>query len=95
MTIVVHGSNWVNKSGTITTGGTAQVLAPANIERRGLWVQNVSDTDMWINEQGNAAATQPSMKLVPGALYEFPVSVGSAISIFCATTGKAFSAREW
>jgi hypothetical protein len=95
MTINVYGVNWENRSGTITEGGTAQVLAAANSTRKGFWVQNVSDTDIWINELGNASADQPSIYIPPGAMYEFPVVPMSAISIFCATTGKAFSAREW
>lgn len=86
-----------NASGTITLGGTAQELMAANKGRGGFWIQNVSDTDMWINELGTAAASQPSMKLAAGAFYESPVTgcTANAISIFCATTAKAFSAREW
>ena len=95
MDILTNGVNWTNRSGTITAGGTAQVLAPANLSRAGFWFQNVSDTDMWINELGNAAASQPSIKVPAGAMYEFPVVPGTALSVFCATTGKAFSAREW
>lgn len=85
-------------SGTIASGDTAQVLMPANGSRRGVFIQNVSDTDMWINELGaDAVKNQPSIKIVPGASYtattpDVPVA---AISIICATTGKAFTAREW
>lgn len=95
MSIIKYAAQWTNRSGTITAGGTAQVLAVANLNRKGLWIQNVSDTDMWISELGTAAANQPSIKIPAGAMYEFPVAVATDISIFCATTGKAFSAREW
>ena len=86
-----------NASGTIIAGGTAQELMAANKGRGGFWIQNVSDGDLWINELGTAAAAQPSMKLAAGALYESPVTgcTANAISIFGATTAKAFSAREW
>ena len=86
-----------NLSGTITLGGTAQTLAAANANRRGFYFQNVSDTDMWIRFNGTAAATQPSLKIPAGALYEPPVGgiKLTAISVFCATTGKAFSSEEW
>jgi hypothetical protein len=86
-----------NASGTITAGGTAQELMAANKGRGGFWIQNVSAGDLWINELGTAAATQPSMKLAAGALYESAVTgcTANAISIFGATTGQAFSAREW
>lgn len=93
--IITHGRNWTNKSGTITAGGAAQVLAAVNNDRYGFWIQNVSAADLWVSEQGNAAASQPSIKLAAGDMYEFPVAVGSALSIFGATTGQAFSAREW
>lgn len=88
----------VNKSGTITSGGVAQTLCAANSSRIGFCVQNVSSENLWINELGSsAAATQPSLLLSPGSLYEAPASCVSklAISIFGATTGQAFSAREW
>lgn len=86
-----------NKSGTIAAGGVAQVLAAANKERRGFWIQNVSSGDLWVSEVGNASATQPSILLAAGQMYEpFPgVCPTGAISIFGATTGQAFSAREW
>lgn len=86
-----------DRSGTITTGGTAQTLMAANVGRRGFWVQNNSAGDLWIRGDGTAAATQPSLKLVPGAIYETPphmVSPGT-VSIFGATTAQAFSAREF
>jgi hypothetical protein len=70
----------------------------ANANRIGYWIQNNSAGDLWINEiGGTAAASQPSIKIVSGALYESPVTgcpVG-AISIYGATTSQAFTAREW
>ncbi len=86
-----------NRSGTITAGGTAQVLMPSNPARMGFWLQNHSVGDLWINDLGPAAASQPSERIPAGALYETPITgcpVG-AISIFGATTAQAFSAREW
>jgi len=88
----------ISISGTITTGGVAQTLAAGNSARNGYWVQNNSTGDLWLNELGGtAAASQPAIKLSAGQLYES--QVGSpcpyAISIFGATTGQAFTAREW
>lgn len=88
---------YTNRSGTVTLGGTAQTLMAANASRQGFIVQNVSTGDLWISSLGTAAATQPSIWLPPGSYYE-PPSDGvpvAAISIFGATTGQAFSAREW
>lgn len=86
-----------DKSGTITLGGTAQELMASNPERSGFWLQNVSAGDLWISDIGTAAATQPSLKVAAGAIYESPMTgcPTGAISIFGATTGQAFSAREW
>lgn len=86
-----------SRSGTIATGGTAQQLMAANASRLGFAVQNLSTADLWINDLGAAAASQPSLLLVAGAYYETPPGYGSsgAVSIIGATTGQAFSAREW
>lgn len=90
-------STMINRSGTVTAGGTAQTIAASNSNRRGFWIQNVSTSDIWISSIGTAAASQPSIKIPPNALYEMPshgVSTG-AVSLFGAVTGQAFSAREW
>lgn len=86
-----------NKSGTITSGGVAQTLAAANASRLGFWIQNQSTGDLWLSSIGTASASQPSLWLPPGAYYEFPLNgvPTTAISIFGATTGQAFAAREW
>lgn len=85
-------------SGTITSGGLAQSLMNSNASRGGCEIQNQSTGDIWINlEGGTAAATQPSLWLPVGAYYSC-VSTGvstAAISIFGATTGQAFRAKEW
>jgi hypothetical protein len=87
-----------NKSGTITLGGTAQVLMAANTSRKGWLVQNNSAGTLWINELGaTAVQNAPSLSIAAGALYTSPTPGASnaAISIIGATTGQAFSAREW
>ena len=95
----ISGNPWAitDRSGSVTLGGTAQVLMPANSQRRGYWVQNVSAGDLWITAIGTAAASQPGIKISPNSLYE--VNAGTtpttAVSIFGATTGLQFSAREW
>lgn len=83
-----------DRSGSITTGGTAQQLAAANAARKSLVVQNISDADLWINEIGGTAAadTAGSWKVTAGSA--FAVSTNRAISIVGATTGKKFTATE-
>lgn len=86
----------VDRSDTIVTGGTAQVLMN-NTNRHGYWVQNVSAEEMWISDVGVAAPEPPSLLLAPGAYYEPPFNgvPDGPISIYGATTGLAYSAREW
>lgn len=95
----IAGNPWAitNRSGTIATGGASQVLMAANSQRRGYWVQNLSAGALFINALGAAAATQPSILIPPNALYEVDAGTTptSDIQIFGATTGQAFSAREW
>lgn len=84
----------VNRSGAITTGGTAQPLAPANTARQSLSGQNISAGDLWINEVGGTAAvdTAGSYRIVAGAA--FNIRTNQAISIIGATTGQKFTATE-
>lgn len=90
-------SRWKDISSTITSGGNAQSLTGDNASRNGIFIQNNSTGDLWINDQGTAAATQPSIWLPAGSYWENPNDwpPGRAWSIFGATTGQAFTAREW
>lgn len=87
----------VNKSGTIASGGVAQQLSAANLNRRGFWLMNMSAGSLWLSDVGTASAASPSLEIKPGVLYEFPYGgvPASALSIYGATTGQAFAAREW
>ena len=88
-------------SGTIVSGGTAQVLIQIPANSVGYCVQNLDSTeDLWINETGDATAGPGSIKIPAGALYETPTDVNatynsSSVSIFSAKTGHAFTARRW
>lgn len=88
---------WANRSGAITTGGQPQALLPANPNRNGFLVQNVSAADLWINDQGDAGAVQPSLRIPANSEWRTPdgASVTTAVTIFGATAGQAFSCREW
>lgn len=87
----------IDRSGTITSGGTAQTIAAADSTRIGFLIQNVSDTDMYVNFGAVAVAGGTSLKLVSGAGYETPSTLAEkgAVSVIGATTGKAFTAKEW
>lgn len=94
---LAQGANWIDRSGTITTGGTAQNAAASNASRIGFAIQNNSSGDLWFNTLATAVQSQPSIKVAAGGYYETPpgVSPTGAISIIGATTAQAFSAREW
>lgn len=93
-----------DKSGTITAGGTAQVLAAAKSDRRYLMIQNLSTGVLWVNTTGTAAVGQPSIALkactvlndgTGGAIvFEGSFIPTGAVSILGATTGQPFAARE-
>ncbi len=87
-----------NISGSITAGGVAQTMAPANANRNGYRFQNNSAGDLWINDVGGtASAAPPSFKVSANGYFETPARERptQAISVFGATTAQAWSAREY
>jgi hypothetical protein len=87
---------YADRSGTITAGGTAQVVLPAFPGRHGCMIQNQSAGSLWVSETATAVAGPPSI-LIPvnqQFLCMSPAS-GQAYSIIGATTAQAFAAREW
>jgi hypothetical protein len=87
---------YADRSGTITAGGTAQVVLPAFPGRHGCMIQNQSLGSLWVSETATAVAGPPSI-LIPvnqQFLCMSPAS-GQAYSIIGATTAQAFAAREW
>ena len=86
----------LNYSGTITNGGNAQEVIPANPDRKYLIFQNVSDEDMWVMFGANATESQPSIKLISNASFvmEYNFISTQSLSVIAATTGSAFVAWE-
>lgn len=95
LTVTTPGA-LTDRSGAITTGGTAQQVAASNATRKYFFFQNNSDTDMWINFGVTAVATQPSIKIAAGGNYENPSHFcqNALVSVICATTGKTFTSKE-
>jgi len=87
-----------DRSGSITSGGTAQSLMAQNLSRVDGIFQNQSTGDLWLRWDGtNAAATQPAFWAPAGFacnLSDLGIST-EAVTIYGATTGQAFAAREW
>lgn len=83
-----------NKGGTITSGGSSQVLMAANPNRVGCSFQPQTG-DLWFNTVGtSAAAVQPSRYLPAPSEYTCPAGFRGAITIFGTVTGVSFAAEE-
>lgn len=97
-------SAFTDRSGTITSGGTAQTLAAANASRKYILIINISDTIMWVNFGVTAVQDSPSIPLMPSTAagagdggfveYEGLVCPSGLASIIGPTTGKKFVAKE-
>jgi hypothetical protein len=88
-----------DKSGTITTGGTAQDVFSTGNATHGFYFQNLSTAAMYIRDDGTAASAANGSILVPanGGYYESPpLSAPTAkLSVFCATTSSAYTSKVW
>lgn len=83
-----------DRSGLITSGGTAQELAPLNPIRASLMGQNISAGDLWISENGEPAAIDAAGSFKISSFECFAVRTNRAISIVGATTGQKFTVTE-
>lgn len=84
-------------SNDITSADTSQQVFAANTSRKYLLVQNVSDTDMWINFGTAAVKDQPSVLLrASGGAFiaEANFVPTGTVNIICGSSGKAFTAKQ-
>ncbi len=94
--MTILGTTCNDLSGTVTSGGTVQIVALGNSERKAFYIQNDSDTDMKVSLDDTSPATATvGYNLEPGTYWEPPLTPIGRITLFCATTGKAFSAGEF
>lgn len=85
----------VDHSGSITAGGTAQVVTSANVDRHYLMVQNNSAGDEWVNFGISAVVGQPSVRIVAGDTATWDSFIPTqSISIIGATTGQTFTIKD-
>jgi hypothetical protein len=86
-----------DRSGTITTAATSQVLAYANGVRKYLFVENLDQTEnLWINFGPAAVQARPSI-LIPGNgsfVMEGSYICTDTVTVIAATAGHAFTAKE-
>ena len=85
-----------DKSGSITTGGAAQVAMAALATRKAYFFQNISSESMWGSFTGTAApSTVGSFEIVPnGIIRSTTTCETTALSIYGATTGQKYTAWE-
>ncbi len=86
----------VDRSGTITTGGVAQIAAAALSARKAYFFCNLSSESMWGSFTGTAAPdTVGSFEILPrGSIRSTSVCETTALSIYGATTGKKYTMWE-
>lgn len=91
-------SNLQDRSGTITAGGSPQALLAASNGRQGWLIQNLSAGDLFVNDVA-AAALDTGFKIPAGAILDSSATPAyparNALSIWGATTGQKFTAREF
>ena len=96
LTIQSANATPTNRSGSITTGGAAQVAMAALSTRKAYFFQNVSSEIMWGSFTGTAAPNAAgSFPIQPnGVIRSTQVCETTALSIYGATTGKVYTAWE-
>jgi hypothetical protein len=87
-------------SGTITTGGTAQLLFGGVVPVNGFLIANpaASGDTLYFSDAGTAVvAGAGSIPVAPGAIWTSPSGYkpAGAVSIIGATTADKFTARRW
>jgi hypothetical protein len=84
-------------SGTILTGGQAQLLFGGAVPVNGFMVGNTSAGMLYLSDAGTASAGGSSMPIAAGAVFATPSGYRpmGAVSVFGATTGQSFAARRW
>ena len=85
-----------DRSGSITSGGVAQVAIAALSTRKAYFFQNISSEIMWRSFTGTAAPnTSGSFPISPnGIIRSTQVCETTALSIYGATTGQKFTMWE-
>ena len=88
-----------NRSGTITTGGTAQQAVAATKGRKLLVIDNPSteSESLWVSLVGSATTDSPSLELEPGdppLAFQGDACPDNPVSVIAATTGHKFTVLE-
>ncbi len=87
---------WTKCSGTITTGGTAQLLSLGHGPLRGFYIQNpttATSESLYFDPNGTATATSAEMQQGGPPLFFGPGTIffGNTPSVLAATTAHPFT----
>jgi len=87
----------VDGSGTVVTGGTAQLLFAGVVPSNGYLVANNSSETLYVSDVGVASPGGASIPVAAGAVFMTPsgYNPAGAVSLWGSTTGQAFAARSW
>jgi len=91
------GGAAVDGSGTVVTGGTAQVLFAGVVPSNGYLVANNSSETLYVSDVGAASSGGASIPIAAGAVFMTPsgYNPAGAVSLWGSTAGQAFAARRW
>jgi hypothetical protein len=93
-------TTWIDRSGTVASGGMSQELAAADVSRSRIIVENPPSAmeSLFINFTALASTTLAgSIELTPGSSWGLspgPVST-EQVNVTAATAGHAWFAKEW
>jgi len=87
---------YTDRSGTIAAAGVSQVMMAANALRKGIFIENPTTEieSLWINPNGAATQSQPSIELAPGGRFEPSSVTTQQITVIAATINHPYIAKE-
>jgi hypothetical protein len=96
--MALYGTPFVDLSGAVALGGTAQTFAAADSSRRYLRLTNpgAAGESLWVNDKGAAASSSDgkSFELPPGTVFVWPTAPSTAVSLLAATTAHPFEGAQ-
>lgn len=95
--VAPKGGSLTDGSDDITAADTSEQVFAANTSRVYLLVQNVSDTDMWVDFGTSAVKDQPSVLLRANGgsiVFDGAFVPTSTVNIICGTISKPYTAKE-
>lgn len=88
---------FIDRSGTTSsTPNTSTQIAPINLSRKYIFIQNVDEATIWINFTSAATIGQPSIELTGGSSFVLEgTSISTeAINVISASTSVPYTVKE-